>query len=586
MEIVSNNKKNYIPQPYSDIYIENDSSLWLARYNGRFLHYEAPAKRTTYYAITDDENSFKNIVTCIRGDDKDKELLWLATKNGIYSFHTRSGILQRNFKCNNPKDSSDNDIDIQNIDIARDTIWFTAGQKGVGCYDIQTGHYTIFPYHLSSEEKSLLNIKYFQKKNSNEYYIAMLERSPGIFNIKTHQYSFKTKITGSFPKLEIQGFCVDSSGNCWCLILGRLFYASSRSNKFLTVPVSNYHLGNGPISIFKTILYDKKKPCYYAAFDGSNRILVFDKNIKAKRTIPISSRINTVTDIGLDPKGRLWMAGDGLFLYDTIKGQIQPVENSYSNLKLPVGGFQNLVFRENYLYTIPSNPSCRSIYRININTFSCDSIPLPEMMLDKEGKNQFGILAIDNNSNYAYISNKRTLYQYNLKNGSTKLIIGLRFESIPFSFYTNFHWYEVDDNDNIWVSSNGVIRVYEPKDLNVVQKMLKDHQVYLLQSTNFVNHAIMGFVNSGGVELFDYHNNRRYKLSLSDGLDTKRNSGIACANDILFVGGELNALQYLPMNAVLDKQFQRTCYLSNIQLFNQSYTTDTLPEYLHTLNCP
>src|SRR5436853_1563063 len=40
LKIASNNLKNYIPQPYSDICIENDASIWLARYNGGFLHYE------------------------------------------------------------------------------------------------------------------------------------------------------------------------------------------------------------------------------------------------------------------------------------------------------------------------------------------------------------------------------------------------------------------------------------------------------------------------------------------------------------------------------------------------------------------
>jgi hypothetical protein len=584
LEIESNNLKNYIPQPYSDLYIENDTSIWLARYNGRFLHYEASSKKTAYYNITNDENSFRNIVTCIRCDGRSKELLWLATKNGIYSFHTKSGLLERNFKCSNVKDSSEEDIDILNLDVSGDTIWFTAGRKGVGCYDIQTGRYTIFPCQLSFGQNALFHIKYFQRKSRDEYYVGTEDKNPGSFNINTHQYSFKTKINGSFPSLQIGNFLADSSGNCWCLIFGQLFYAGGQKNKFLTASVPIAKSEDSATSIFKKVLYNAREQCYYAAFDRSDKILVFDSNIKFKRAIPILSGQNVVTDIGFDRNSHLWMTGDRIFLYDSAKGLMQSIENFYHNIKLSVQKFQNIVFRENYLYTIPSNPSCNSIYRINTTTLSMDSIPLPDMMLDKKEGSDFGVLVIDSKSNYAYISNKRTLYQYDLENGNVRLIQALRFESMAFSLFSNFHWYETDDNDNLWVSSNGVIRVYEPKGLKVVNKIIKTRDVYLLQSANFTNHAVMGFVNSGGVELFDYKNNKQYKLG--DGMVTKISSGIACANNILFVGGQLNVLEYIPLQSVIDQNLKRTCYLSNIQLFNNSYSTDTLAQYLSELKLP
>lgn len=586
LEIVSDNLKNYVPQPYSDIYIENDTSLWLARYNGKFLHYEAGLKRTTYYSITDDENNSKNIVTCIRKNETNNELLWLGTKNGIYSFHTKLGTVQRNFQCSNVKDSSGDDLDILNMDIKNDTIWYTAGRKGVGCYSIQTGRYSVFPYRLSSGQNALFKIKDFQKKNEDEYYIGMEDKLPGTFNVKTHQYCFNTKINADFPSLQIGKFLADGSGNCWCLVFGQLFYASNRKNKFLTVPVPVAQSQNHSNAIFKKVLYDEKKQCYYAAFDRSDKILVLDKHIKLKRVIPILYTSNVVTDIGFDKYGRIWAAGDKLFLYDSVKDQMQPAENFYPGLKFSDQKFQNLVFRENYLYAIPSNPSSHSIYRINTSVFSVDSIPLPNMILDKKGQNYFGALVIDSQSSYAYISNKRTLYQYNLKTGNVKLVKSLRFESMPFSFFSNFHWYETDDNDNIWVSSNGMIRVYEPKDLKIVNKVAKSREIYLLQSANLTNNAMMGFVNSGGVELFDYRNNKQYKLSLGDGLLTKISSGIACANGMLFVGGELSALEYIPLQSVLQQNSIRPCYVSNIQLFNMPYITDTLPEYLSMLKLP
>ncbi|HRI21152.1 MAG TPA: histidine kinase, partial [Panacibacter sp.] len=522
------------------------------------------------------------IVTSIRPDKSNKEVLWLSTANGIYSFNIKNSLLKRNFKCRNVKDSSENDLNIANIDVRNDTIWFT-GKKGVGCYDISSGFYTIFPCKYSSFKKGYLNIKNLESKNDDEYYIGMTDRLPGIFNIKTHQYSFNFKINGDFPSLKIQKFTVDKKGNCWCLIQGQLFYATTNRNKFITLKITEHSSENNSTTAFKKLLYDKLHHCYYAAFDKTNKIFVFDENFKHQKNIPVVSHTSIITDIALDSSGNLWMAGDGLFLYNSFKNEMWLAQKLHPALKIPIEQFQNVAVRENYLYTISSTSSSSKIYKINTTTFLADSIPLPAMMLNKEGKNNFGVLEIDSKVNYAYLSNNRTLYQINLKNGECKLIIGLRFESFPFGFFSNYHWYEIDDNDNIWASTNGVIRIYDPKKLHVLKKFLKDRRVYLLQSANITHHAIMGFANSGGIELINYKNYEMFKLGLGDGLNTTRNSGLAYANNILFTGGELGAVQYLPLDTITNQRIWRKCFVSNIEIANQALKTDTLPEYLHKL---
>ena len=65
---------------------------------------------------------------------------------------------------------------------------------------------------LGKERNNPVNIKYFQRKNQDEYYAGTVESLPGVFNIRTHKYSFKTKIVTDFPGLEIQSLLADSSG--------------------------------------------------------------------------------------------------------------------------------------------------------------------------------------------------------------------------------------------------------------------------------------------------------------------------------------------------------------------------------------
>src|SRR5205085_1691017 len=86
--------------------------------------------------------------------------------------------------------------------------------------------------------------------------------------------------------------------------------------------------------------------------------------------------------------------------------------------------------------------------------------------------------------------------------------------------------------------------------------------------------------------LYDYKNNKKYRLTLNDGLISYLNSGIAVANNFLFTGTG-NYIQYIPLASIINRtNTNRKCYLSSVQLFNQLYNTDTLPQYLRTLTLP
>ena len=128
-----------------------------------------------------------------------------------------------------------------------------------------------------------------------------------------------------------------------------------------------------------------KRKCYYAAFDNSDAIFVLDSNMKAIKSIPIRTRENGIDqsrepdtyDISLDNKDHLWSCGTTVCVFDSLTQSMVPAQKLYRNLLFHDQRFQNIICRNNYLYLQPSNPVYKAIYRINLASFTYDSIPIP-----------------------------------------------------------------------------------------------------------------------------------------------------------------------------------------------------------------
>lgn len=606
------------PYPFSQPFIDDDASIWAGMYNVGFIHYSRRTKETMYYPLHDSLSFQTNNVYIIQRNATDKNLLWLATDNGIYSFNKTTKQLKRNFKAANPKNSSALNLAIINMDAGRDTIWFTVPGSGMGCYDIKKGVYTIFPYKDERTGKvSELDISFFQRRNKYEYYITTDDKLPGIFNIKTHKYNFASKTSENLPAIQLRHFVADSSGNLWSLVFYQLYHARSNTNKLSTFNLPVSKSTNRLENAFKNVLWDKNNKCYYAVFDSRNEVFVLDTNLKLVKTIPIepgstsanneastNPQIGTGTslpvsggvseepnifDMGLDESGRLWLCGTSLWVYDNRSKKIIPAKLK-PNLNFQEQRFQNLVFRKGYMYLQPSNPSCKAIYRVNTKQLTCDSILLPdEIITDNSGINQadkkMDILQIDKKASFAYFCYNKTIFQFDLNTKRARKITTINDQEKPFQHFFNMFWYLLDDMGNIWVSSKSEIKVYEPENFHVLKKIPLEKDIYPIQLSNIDGKNIICVLNSNGLLLLDYKNNRQFKLGLSDGLITVFNSSVACVNDMLFIGA-IDYFHYMPLAAIINRTPERRCYLSNIQIFNQVYAIDTLPEYLHSLSLP
>lgn len=591
------------PLAYADLLIDDDGSLWIGGYYIGLAHYNPVTKGTDSYFFHH-QYSGKNTVYTIKKDINNKELLWLGTQDGIYSFNKKTKQFRRNYTCRHPADSSAADLLVTNIDVySRDTLWFTVSGKGIGCYDIKTGYYNIYPVtsqQLAGENADLGDIQ-IERKSKNEYFVATKYTLPGVFNSYTKGYQFTAITSPLLPAVQLNTFLRDSTGNLWCLLYNRLFKAPSINNKFETIRINNTanETFDNP---FKTIVWDEKRKLYYAAFEKSKGVFVLDANLQLTKTLPVIGSANRndetrIYDLALDNNGKLWVCGNLLYAYDEKHERIVPSNVLHPHLSFPAQRFQNLVMRGENIFLQPSNFWCRAIYHINANTLTLDSIVLPdEIAKDKNYEPQpvklLNYLAVDKAGNNAYMGYSKysamgyedCLLQLNIKTKKVKRVTRIKW--VAHNETSNLFNYALDDNDRIWIETEEGIRVYEPNNCKLMNTINSGATTFSTQLQNIAGAGVMCRLYTEGVRLYNYKNGNEINLSLHDGLSSYTNSAIAYANNNLFVGAS-NYIQYIPLAPLTGKQnTARNCYLTDLQIFNHSYTTDTLPQYLHHLSLP
>jgi hypothetical protein len=594
--------KRGFPWVFTSIYIENDSSLWAGMFNIGFINFNRYTNKTTYYSIPKKFDFQNGEVYVIRGDRDDPNKLWLATDDGIYSFDKKTQKLTRNFHCSNPKDSTFNDLIVRNIDTeSKDTIWFTVRHFGFACYDIKSGAYTVFidkDKKTGNEISHHIDINELQRKNDREIYMTSEEETPGVFNTITHTYNYFTKIREQYPAIQQKHYLADNLGNFWSLVFYQLYKGEKNTKRFQTIICPNTNRDSYSDN-FKLVVRDEKLKRYYVFFDGRNEVIMVNDDFKNTGSIPINFIDNqnpgsgpSILDAILDKNGLLWICGSTIWIYDKIAKKMNPLKTPQKIDFTPML-LQNMVQRSDYIYFQPSRYSFNAIYRININTFNCDSIPLPkEITNDTTIMNQhdkrMDVLEIDKKGEVAYLCYGLSLYQFNLVTKKVRKIItypSTDKEVKGFQHFYNMFWYKLDDFQNLWVATLPGIKIYDPNTLQVIKEIPREQDAYPLELFHADKEKIMCYLYSNGVILYDYINNRQFRLSLSDGLATIFNSGITVSNNILFIGA-YDYFHWASFSDIIKNKDQRRCYLSKITLFNKPFATDSLPEYLHTLILP
>src|SRR6266536_5496254 len=175
-------------------------------------------------------------------DSTDKNIIWIGTDKGLFSYNKVS-IETRNVFA----DTIQN-ITITHLQSTRDgNIWFSSLERGMGYYYRPGNSVRFYPY--SKKEKTfntLYPVKTFCSKTPYEFFVAVADSLPAIFNTKSRTYTFidDSSLYNSANKTD--DIAVDKSGNLFLIKDGILYYCKTIGNQLLATAFKNDSLAMAP----------------------------------------------------------------------------------------------------------------------------------------------------------------------------------------------------------------------------------------------------------------------------------------------------------------------------------------------------
>jgi Histidine kinase/Y_Y_Y domain len=158
-------------------------------------------------------------------DPHETRLLWIGTNSGIYAYDKPSGqksqylALEPGEKCT-----------ITNLrwDKQGKTIWFSTLESGMGKFDQMTKNFRFFLYPKKPVDANMTYpIKTFSVKSEYEYFVAIADSLPAIFNTETGKYTFIDDILFKASKNVTSDIKADILGNLFICKGGALYWGKN-----------------------------------------------------------------------------------------------------------------------------------------------------------------------------------------------------------------------------------------------------------------------------------------------------------------------------------------------------------------------
>ncbi|MEP7373707.1 MAG: histidine kinase [Chitinophagaceae bacterium] len=149
-----------------------------------------------------------------------KNIVWLGTGNGLFSYNNVNGELK---KILSNRDS----LTVTHIEaLPNGDIWFSTLEKGLGVYHQLAGTYEFYPYPKNRQEPGILYpVQDFCVKSPADFFVAIRDSLPAIFNINEKKYKFIDDTAFTASKNSSTDIRIDSTGTIY-LIKGGLLYTA------------------------------------------------------------------------------------------------------------------------------------------------------------------------------------------------------------------------------------------------------------------------------------------------------------------------------------------------------------------------
>jgi len=166
-------------------------------------------------------------------DSTDKNIIWVGTNHGLFSFNNVTHEIKRVI----PKIFNASTLTITHIETDRNgDLWFSTQELGMGYYSPKKNAMLLFQYIKKNiTAKTHYPITTFCYKSEYEFYTAVADSSPAIFNKKTYEYTFINAPSLSQSPNTTSDIKVDRNGNLYFIKGGVLYIYHDDPSKLVNL---------------------------------------------------------------------------------------------------------------------------------------------------------------------------------------------------------------------------------------------------------------------------------------------------------------------------------------------------------------
>lgn len=332
-----------------EIFFDSEDVIWIGCYDDGFIRFDPVSQVFKRYDVIkslskDDDRVRKNSVLVIEEDRYDKNLLWLGTNNGLYSFNK----LTQDVSSHSDVNVAGGAPAVRSIHIDKaGKLWIATLGSGIGEYSRESGSWS---FHVPNREM-WLNYNYgvnfihdMEYKSENEYWISSAEKGSGIFNVKTKEFDYfrsETKNQNSIASGQSYKVYTDPFGRVWWMHLDEgVSYMEPECQIF---HFENFQLDGSESSwnrFLADFTFDKKRNKIYGVGHVKNGLFEIDHEKGEYNRIPklgFEDNMNAYDAVLMTSIGDLLVGGFnysdasyGSFKYspllflDTVIGKLRP----------------------------------------------------------------------------------------------------------------------------------------------------------------------------------------------------------------------------------------------------------------------
>jgi len=165
-------------------------------------------------------------------DSLDKNTIWIGTNHGLYSYNKKTGqgkpLIPKDIKIENP-------LTVTHIELYKlNHLYFSTLEKGMGFYNMIDNLMQFMPYpKTKTTAATIYPIKTFCYKSPDEFFVAVMDSLPAVFNAKGGSYAFIDDSSLHNSANRTNDIKADKMGNLLVVKGGVLYIYKASANKML-----------------------------------------------------------------------------------------------------------------------------------------------------------------------------------------------------------------------------------------------------------------------------------------------------------------------------------------------------------------